>query len=102
VSTARSTLCVYRANISAGWSLGSQDCRDFVGPGSHVCRHEEVRRACNTSGMALTTSTWMADRTGDDTALFTNSADCNNFDGEASALNGFQQGTYCCMEWMKY
>jgi hypothetical protein len=52
--------------------------------------------------MAITANTWMADRVGDDTALFTNGTACDNFDGEASALNAGQQGTYCCMEWMKY
>jgi hypothetical protein len=68
---------------------------------SHLCRHEEVRRACISGSFTPIVNSWLADRVGDDTAIQVNIADCTNFDGVAPAANSLA-GKYCCSEWPKY
>ena len=99
VNTAHSLLCVYRDQFNSNWNSASGWCRSIFG-GSHMCRHDEIRRAC-LSGMNITSNYWLAERVDDDDAMHTNSTDCNNFDGQSSVGNT-RSGEYCCLEWMKY
>lgn len=100
VDTARSLLCVYHEAFTANWNLSASDCYDFYG-GAHLCRHEEIRRACISGGFTPITNSWLADRAGDDDATWVNLADCNNFDGTRAVGNSLA-GKYCCSEWPKY
>jgi len=101
VSTTRSLLCVYHEQFGTNWNTSASDCFSFYG-GAHLCRHEEIRRACiNGGGFVPIVSSWLADRSGDDAALNVNIADCNNFDG-ASGVGTVLTGKYCCSEWPKY
>jgi hypothetical protein len=100
VDTARSLLCVYHEPFGTNWNNSSSDCSGFYG-GAHLCRHEEIRRACISGSFTPIASSWLADRAGDDVALNVNIADCNNFDGVAPVGN-ILAGKYCCSEWPKY
>ena len=100
VSTNSSLLCVYHENFGTNWNLSASDCYTFYN-GAHLCRHEEIRRACISGGFTPITSSWLADRAGDDSATWVNIADCNNFDG-AQAVGNTLTGKYCCAEWPKY
>jgi len=60
-----------------------------------------VMASATNGGFALTANTWLADRSGDDTALIVNGTSCDNFDGVAGA-GAQMSGQYCCLEWMKY
>lgn len=96
-----SRLCIYNdAFANTTWNQGATWCYTIFG-GASICRQEQLRRACNQGGYALTPSRWMADRAGDDVALTVNGTDCNNFDGTANAVNGTQGGTYCCIEYWR-
>ncbi|MBZ5715653.1 hypothetical protein [Nannocystis pusilla] len=101
VNTTRSLLCVYHENFGTNWNLSASDCYNFYG-GAHLCRHEEIRRACIAgNGFVPIIDSWLADRVDDDDAMFVNIADCNNFDGQTGVGNGMT-GKYCCSEWPKY
>jgi hypothetical protein len=101
VSTTRSLLCVYHETFGTTWNNSASDCYNFYG-GAHLCRHEEIRRACINGGLASPiVGSWLADRAGDDNAIVTNIADCNNFDGVALHTTS-ETGKYCCSEWYKY
>lgn len=100
VNTARSLLCVYHENFGTNWNLSASDCYTFYG-GAHLCRHEEIRRACIAGGFTPIANSWIADRIDDDDALFINSNDCSNFDGQDGVGAG-KTGKYCCSEWPKY
>ncbi|MCK6587016.1 MAG: hypothetical protein L6Q76_05465 [Polyangiaceae bacterium] len=102
MNTTYSTLCVYRFNSGSTWHLASQKCIAFEGKGSHMCRYEELQRACNYNvGFVPYGTAWLADRTANGMAIFVDSSGCIDFDGEANVGNSLN-GTYCCMEWMKY
>lgn len=101
-----STLCIARDQTGNGysWKSAQADCVNFYA-GSSLCTHVQVQRACQ-NGYALTAESWLGDRVGDDTVLYVNSADCENFDGTAGGQKGSSSGKkaghYCCLEWMKY
>ena len=101
VNSTRSLLCVWHENFGTNWNLSASDCYNFYG-GAHLCRYEELRRACIAgNGFAPINNSWLADRSGDDNAIRTNSTDCNNFDGVSAVGTGLT-GKYCCLEWPKY
>lgn len=102
VETNTSLLCIYRDNWSYSWNASADDCRSYY-DGARLCTYEEIRRACMTnSGFSPIVDTWLADRVGNDTALYVDQADCSNFDGTANSRNVTLAGHYCCKEWMKY
>lgn len=101
VDSAGSLLCVYHEKFGTNWNTSVSDCFSFYS-GGHLCRLEELRRACIAGQLsAPITGSWLADRVGDDNAIFVNIADCNNMDGVALVSNT-QTGKYCCNEWPKY
>jgi hypothetical protein len=95
-----STLCIRRTVASSSWATTENICYVSYSSGQ-ICTYQQVRRACMHGSYVLTTGTWLADRTTDDTALYVNSANCDNFDGFDNALTGAHPA-YCCLEWMKY
>jgi hypothetical protein len=71
--------------------------------GGQLCTYAQLRRSCANAGLQPADGGWLADRLADDTVIYTNSVDCNNFDGTSGTLNGATQvAMYCCLEWMKY
>ena len=101
VSTTNSLLCVYHEDFGTNWNLSATDCFSFYG-GAHLCRYEEIRRACiNGGGFAPLNNSWLGDRSGDDSAVRTNGTNCNNFDGVSGVATNLT-GKYCCVEWPKY
>lgn len=100
LDSTHSTLCVLRDPFLATWDRGEEWCGLYYS-GATICTHRQMRRACKSGGLVLTTGTWLADRVGDNQALFVNSTACDDFDGVATTTNT-QPATYCCLEWMKY
>src|SRR6476661_8593434 len=94
-----SRLCIFRDVFTSNWNSASNWCPTLFS--GTLCRHEQVRRACNV-GFVLTAGTWLADRIADDRALYVNNTTCTNFDGDADAINTTQAAEYCCVEYMKY
>src|SRR6476661_4321344 len=94
-----SRLCLFRDVFTSNWNSASNWCPTLFS--GTLCRHEQVRRACNV-GFVLTAGTWLADRIADDRALYVNNTTCTNFDGDADAINTTQAAEYCCVEYMKY
>jgi hypothetical protein len=103
VETESSLLCLYRlGGLNLLWRSAVADCLNSVS-GAHLCHAEEIARAC-ASGQGNFTplvNSWLADRTGDNEAIYINTADCLDFDGVANP-NIAGKGWYCCLEWMKY
>jgi hypothetical protein len=97
----RSTLCIRNVVSAANWNTAAAACYNLNSGGS-LCRHEQVRRACNISNLALAQPRWLADRVADDDAVHTNSTACDNFDGTADGNGTNLAGFYCCLEYMKY
>lgn len=93
----QSRLCIFMDVFTSTWNSGQGWCYNLFS-GASICRHEQIRRACNNGGFAIVASRWLADRAGDDIALSTNSTDCNNFDA-ATAVGTSLGGTYCCIEY---
>jgi hypothetical protein len=100
VSTSGSLLCVYHENYGKDWNGSASDCYTYYN-GAHLCRYEEIRRACINGGFTPIVNSWLADRAGDDSAVRINGTDCNNFDG-VSGVGTVFTGKYCCNEWPKY
>ena len=100
VSTTNSLFCVWHENFAATYNTAVDDCRTSYG-GAHLCSYSEMRRACVVAAFNPTINSWLADRSGDDSAVRTNIADCANFDGLSPAGTSLA-GKYCCQEWPKY
>ncbi len=92
-------LCVYAENFNSNWNQKSSDCHTFY-QGAQMCTYSQIRTAC-LAGVGFTPAVdrWLADRAGDDAAIYTNIADCNNFDGTQGTGN--THGVYCCLELAK-
>jgi hypothetical protein len=91
---------VVNDTFPSSWNSGQGYCYTLF-EGASLCRHEQLRRACQHGAFSLTSGRWMADRFGDDLALATNATDCANFE-TGVAVGTSLSGSYCCLEWMKY
>jgi hypothetical protein len=100
ISLPASTLCTERVVSTQNWFGASDLCN--TNAGARLCTYQQMRRACASGKVTLVVGSWLADRMGDDAALFVNLADCTNFDGVVNALPGTQPAAYCCLEWMRY
>ena len=98
----RSTLCIARDTFPEIWRAAENYCYSYYS-GATLCTHKQVHRACSFGGLTLTVDSWLADRIGDDHALYVSATSCDNFDGDSDASSATNRaGAYCCIEWMKY
>jgi hypothetical protein len=99
-------LCVRSVAYAGGatWNTATADC--FNNDGAHLCTAAELRAACAAGGYTPAQFRWLADITSDDNALFTNLANCANFDGAQARTNtasfGNDMGAYCCLSLPRY
>jgi hypothetical protein len=104
VSLPHSTLCV--KVVATGGTNRYVDALDTCNSfeGGRLCTYQQLRRYClvSTEPTKLTGNSWFGDRAGDSGAVYTNSGNCDDFDGAASTNTTGMPTAYCCLEWMKY
>jgi hypothetical protein len=104
INLVQSTLCIGQYAPSSNWDAANDLCYNQHA-GASLCTHQQLRHACNYGPPVFfivnAVGSWLADRTSDNTALYVNKPDCDDFDDTADA-NGGTHYPLCCLEWMNY